>query len=193
MMPLLELGDPVIIEEAVLTMTEPVLQEFPRELRIGGTTQDNSITVVENPRVEGYIGYLFAGHFVETKTTRCLTDTTYFRINLGSFNLIRENYSRVYLEKGFSPAEYARCDFLLVRSINKILPRPTIRPYEIGFLEPDLYNKHLEDLKHSLNVERVLYEINSDLAARIRSFGLDHGSGLLILPENYATLDFSVG
>lgn len=166
---------------------------MPRNLRVGDANQDHSITVIENPSIGGFIGYLFARHFTEEQTTKRFTDTTYFRINLRDFSFLagRGNYPEVYLEKGLSPKEHARCDFLLVRSLGIILPRPTLIPYEIGFLEPELYDQHLEELTHPTNLKGILREINSDLAARIKSFGFYQGSGLLILPRNYATLDTS--
>ncbi len=175
------------------TESEPRLHRLLRSLHIGGASQDNSITVIENPGADGagYIGYLFATHFTERRMVKHFSNATYFRVNTYNFRVLdQEDYTEVHINPGFSPV-LGMYDFLTTVPTNSILPRPTKKPYEIGFFEPELYDKLLSNLRNSNYIEGALREINSNLAQRIRSFQQDPGSGLLILPDTYATLSTS--
>lgn len=170
------------------TETQPRLQELPRRLRVGGSSQDRSIIVIENPFVDGHIGYLLAMDFFEAQTKRGFKQASHARIYLNNYEFkALGEYQRVTIQQGFDPVARTKYDFLLTGSGN-VLPRPSIRPYEIAFIEPELFDKYLGGLRSRRNIEQVLGEINSTLAQRIKSFELDQQTRTLVLPENYASL-----
>lgn len=175
-------------EESVPTKTDPKLQRTPKRLKTGGASQDNSITVIENPSVDGHIGYLFAQRFLETSHSRRFERTLYLRVDLEDFRIQDKNeYFEVRFDQGFDPKRLAY-DFMIADG-RIVLPRPSTVPYEICFIDPDLYNKYLADLKRSETVGPILEQVNSTLAKRAKNFRVDSVSKALILPQNYATLE----
>lgn len=188
-MPVLELVRPRIEDKTPTTETEELLERDPQRFESGGSTQDSSVTVIENSIVDGHIGYLFAAHFSESPVSRFLKEVAHFRLSVSNFEITETaDYDRVEIEGGFSPGVRFKYDFLTARNGQITLPRPTILPYEIAFFEPQAYQRLLEGMRNEKSIKDTVGQVNRLLVQKVRTFSLQPDSQLLILPSNYAAL-----
>lgn len=162
--------------------TDPELQPVTREVRIGSGTQDSSITVIENPLLEGYTGLLLSRYFFSRFQWRDLIDVQHIRA--GDKNNLRElqHYNRVRIDKGFDRVLYN----FVTTDTGLVLPAPNVLPYEVGFITPSEYDSFHDELRGGKNVKDVLESMYRLLAQKIPTFSFDNGK--LVLPNDYASL-----
>ena len=170
-------------EESPSTIsTDPKLQPVTREIRIGSGTQDSSITVIENPLLEGYTGLLLSRYFSSRFQWRDLIEVQHVRAD--AENNLRElqHYNRVRIDKGFAHVFYN----FAATDTGLFLPAPNVLPYETAFITPSEYDNFLYELHRDINVEDVLESMYKLLAQKIPTFSFDNGK--LYLPNDYASL-----
>ena len=63
--------------------TEPELEIVVQKVAVSGGLEDSSLTVVENPSVEGYLGILLSRHYEEKYGHERLGDVIHVRIDIG--------------------------------------------------------------------------------------------------------------
>ena len=189
-------------EPPASTSTELQLEPVAKEIRIGSGIKDGSITVIENPSLDGYVGLLLSKHFYEARFQwRDLIDVLYIRVD--DKKRLRESreYGRVSIDKGFDNIPY---NFVATDS-GVILPAKSTLPYEICFISPDEYDHFHDELQkgpwetqearglrrgrnvpETSNVEHVVESMYKLLAQKVSTFSLDNGK--LVLPRDYASL-----
>ena len=183
----------ILLGERVITpgtKTDPVLDETPDTLSISGPAQDRSITVIENPEVGGFYGYLFAGQLVQKPHATVFREAAYFRVEAAGMRIFdQQDLDQVETKKGFNPGEHLNYDFLVANG-RMVLPRPSEVPYQICFVESETYEMWLHSLRQTKEPKAVLTVINTVLGQKVDKFRLDSNNGL-VLPHNYASLSLN--
>jgi hypothetical protein len=171
------------------TETQPVLQLAPHGSRIAGAIQDPTVTVIENPKLQGQWGYLFSKVFIEKREIRAFHAAYHFRVSTkrrwtGRWKVAVTGFRVVTLEKGFDRG--IAYEFMLGDG-GAVLPNPSVIGYATCFLRPDEYDRFLEFLLANKDIARTIKELNGALARSASAFELD-AKDRLMLPENYASL-----
>ncbi len=186
--------------------TDPVLEPVARETRTGSGTQDDSITVIENASLEGYIGLLLAKHFTQKYQKKELIDVLYIRADGKSNIKDLTHYGMVSMEREFSEKSETPYNFVRTNS-GMALPAFNFLPYEICFITPDEYDRfHIllngfhekltdgkfrtaENLYNSLDfIYTCLDSMYRILGRKVPTFSYEDGK--LILPDGYASFKF---
>lgn len=172
-------------EQNPLNQTKPVLETTAREAAVGGAMQDSSLTVIENPSLDLYIGILLAEHLRQDRLRTRLMNVEHIRFRYEPEVPRLRHHETVTLEKGlYSSNTY----FHFVRTgEGLILPAASVIAYQICPITPAQYNGFCRSLKNLKDMKEVLLDMYRLLARNVQGFSLKR-DGTLSLPPNYASL-----
>jgi len=179
-------------DEPAKTLTSPELEAIAHEAGIGSEIGDSSITVIENPVYEGYLGLLLSRHTAKKEDRYLFTEVRRLRID-GKNLVMYDSFATAELERE-PDGRYNQ----VVLSNGVVMPPPNGMPYEVCFISNSDYdnfhngitpnNAHDVNLlmRGRLNIEDVIDPMFRLLGQNVSNFSFEDGQ--LSLPSNYSSL-----
>ncbi len=163
----------------------PELEPVAEEVGVAASTQDNSITVIENPSLNGLLGILLSRHFDRQPLDKYLIDVRHIRVDDRDDIKEQRDHKRVRISMG---VKYRGAEEIIYRHVStedeQRLPAPSLLPYRTCFLHADefdyLFSGLERDNKAAIRTMYRLLAINDPLFSFRR--------GKLVLPDGYANL-----
>ena len=165
------------------TETERSIDPRTQMAPTANALEDSSITVVENPIVNGHTGLVLAQHFEgKTDGERHLVDVHHLRIDQ-IYRVEVQRYDRLVIRKGFDNFSY---EFIVVGG--NLIPSPSTICYKGCFLDPKQYEMFRGEFEDDNPDAAATVELMYELLAKREPdyFSLERGE--LRMPANYASL-----
>ncbi|MBI4177203.1 MAG: hypothetical protein HY516_02450 [Candidatus Aenigmarchaeota archaeon] len=174
-----------VLERPAVTELYAETEAVARLTSVAGGIQDHSITVIENPSVHGFTGFLLSERLTRGHDELIPQRVIHYRVDAGNRPSSTGVYPWVRIRKGFDGGSYN-----FVQAEQFVLPNPSKRLYEVRFITPGDFFSVREMLGGGIGtaqkgVERI-YEL---VAERSSIFSVDGRK--LRMPEDYAS--FRVG
>lgn len=173
----------MVVLERIETNTESQSMINPTRQRVYSNIEGPSITVCQNPSVDGNIGYLLAK---ETNHKRGVVhrQCDHFEISRQANTLTKVASFAIVSEERATKANF-QFYFLLG---NNIVPRPTLTPYQRAPLSIEEHRQYLAMVKDA-SIAMNIRQLDQLIVERTEHFSLG-ADGLLFLPPDYASLLF---
>ncbi len=149
---------------------------------VAGGIQDHSITVIENPSVHGFTGFLLSEHLTRGQDELIPQSVIHYRADAGNNPSSMGVYPWVRIRKGFGNGFYN-----FVQAGQFILPNPNARLYELRFIRPEDFSSVRNMLGGNRDVAcKGVEQVYKLVAERSDVFRLVDGK--LQMPDDYASL-----